>query len=278
MSKTQIIRVRAGHLAIRTAGEGPLILLLHGIPGSSAVWRQVQTGLAARGFGSWAPDLLGFGESTRPTDPEALWLDSQAEAMAEALASANASPLVVVAHDYGVPLSITLARRAPGRVGARVLAAGNVFTDTPIPSPLRLLAVPGVGKAFARVALSGPALRALLRQGSGRPRPTFDRGVYLGDRRQQRAIREIFTMALGDLERRYAPVESMLRQMDVPTTVLWGDCDPFFPVREGRRIAAAIPGAKLELIEGAGHFLPTERPDAFLRAVSGLVAAHGTVG
>ena len=274
MFTTKVIPIRAGHLAIRTAGEGPLILLLHGIPGSSAVWERVQIGLAEHGFRSWAPDLLGFGDSSRPTDPEALWLESQAQAVAEALVSADASPVVVLAHDYGVPVSITLAQRAPDRVPARVLAAGNVFTDTPIPVPLRVLEVSGIGRAFARVALSGPALGMMLRQGSGTPRPAFDRGAYLGDRRQQQAIREIFTMALRDLEVRYAPVERMLPQLYIPTTVLWGDRDPFFPVQEAERVVAAIPGATLELLKGAGHFLPAERPDAFVRAVTRLASRH----
>jgi pimeloyl-ACP methyl ester carboxylesterase len=273
MIENRVLRPGTDRIGIRAVGEGPLILLLHGIPGSSAIWSPVQSRLAALGFESWAPDLLGFGQSARPSDPEALWLEPQARAIADLLASSDAFPSVVVGHDYGVPLSIVLAGRAPERVGALVLAAGNVFTDTPIPLPLRLLAIPRLGRALARVALCRPALRAMLRLGSGRPIPAFDEADYLGDRRQQQAIRDIFSVALGDLEARYAPVERALASISVPTTVLWGDKDPFFPVPQAKRVAAAIRGARLELIRDAGHFLPAERPDELARAITRVASS-----
>jgi pimeloyl-ACP methyl ester carboxylesterase len=49
----------------------------------------------------------------------------------------------------------------------------------------------------------------------------------------------------------------------MPTMVIWGDHDPFFSVAQGQRTASAIPGARFVLFEGAGHFLPEERPHAF---------------
>ena len=51
-----------------------------------------------------------------------------------------------------------------------------------------------------------------------------------------------------------------LKSVDMPSFVAWGDHDPFFPVEQGRRTANAIPGAQFEILEGAGHLLPDERP------------------
>lgn len=76
-----------------------------------------------------------------------------------------------------------------------------------------------------------------------------------------------------DVVPRYAEVEETLPLLGKPVLVLWGDRDPFFSLEEGRRAASAIPGAELRVAEGAGHFLPAERPKLFSDAVAGLSSA-----
>lgn len=261
-------------LAVRVVGDGPPVLLVHGIPGSSRSWGEVVPGLVEAGHQVLVPDLLGFGASSRPRTVEGLWLGAQSRALAAALEALAGGPALVVGHDYGAPISVDLARRAPARVTGLVLASGNLFTDTPIPLPLRSLRLPFLGRMAARAALSAPSLRLMLRFGSGRPRPSLDPGVYLGDRRQQAAIRAIFTTALRQLESRYAEVEETFPKLGKPVVVLWGDRDPFFSLEEGRRAASAIPEAELRVAEGAGHFLPAERPSLFHDAVARLSASR----
>jgi 2-hydroxymuconate-semialdehyde hydrolase len=259
-----------GELAVRVAGAGAPVLLIHGIPGSSVVWDRVVPGLVAAGHRVLVPDLLGFGDSRRPDPGEALWLGAQAAALSGVLEELAEGPAVVVGHDYGAPTSVILARRDPARVRGLVLAAGNLFTDTPIPGPLKALRVPGLSAVAARLMFSGPSLKLMIRLGCGQPRPAMDASAYVGDRRQQAAIRWIFATALGDLEARYREVEAALPTLEKPVVVLWGGRDPFFPLEEGRRAASAIPGAELVVGERAGHFLPAERPDLFREAVSRL--------
>lgn len=265
-------------LAVRVVGDGPPVLLVHGIPGSSGSWVEVVPGLVEAGHQVLVPDLLGFGASSRPGTVEGLWLGAQSRALAAALKALAGGPALVSGHDYGAPISVDLARRAPARVSGLVLASGNLFTDTPIPLPLRSLRLPFLGTVAARAALSGPSLRLMLRFGSGRPRPSLDPRVYLGNRRQQAAIRAIFTTALRQLESRYAEVEEALPELGKPVVVLWGDRDPFFSLKEGRRAASAIPEAELRVAEGAGHFLPAERPDLFREAVARLSSANREAG
>lgn len=266
------ITTTAGTMAWRTEGVGPAVLLVHGIPGAGAAWDAVADGLTAGGSRVLVPDLLGFGDSDRPTGAGALWVDAQAVAIREGLDQMEVGEVVLVGHDYGVPTAITLAQQLGDRVAGMVLAAGNVFTDTPIPVPLQALTLPLVGQQLARVALSGLALRMMLRAGVGRPRVQLDPAVHVGDRSQQHAIRTIFTTALRELSTRYAAVEDALPTLDVPVRVLWGDRDPFFPVEQGRRVAAAIPGATLEVLAAAGHFLPAERPEQLVAAVDDVLA------
>lgn len=154
-----------------------------------------------------------------------------------------------------------------------MLAAGNLFTDTPIPVPLNTMTWPLVGRQAARIALSTPMLRMMLRIGVGRPPVRLDPDVYLGDAGQRRAIRTIFSGALRELTDRYAEVEAGLATLQGPTAVLWGDRDPFFAVDQACRAASAIPSATLRIEPDAGHFLPAERPTSFIDTVRRLHAA-----
>lgn len=268
MDGQRTVPTSGGALSVRLRGEGPHVLLLHGIPGSAAIWDGVAHGLAAAGFTVVVPDLLGFGGSARPKDIEGLSIATQAASLCELLTALDVEPTYVAAHDYGVPIAVTLAHRLPEAVSGLVLAAGNVFTDTPVPLPLRTMNLPVLGGALAWLALSGPSQRGLLRLGVGRPRVPLDKQSYLGDHQQSRAIATIFTASLRDLPGRYATVEAALPALTQPTVVLWGDRDPFFPPEQGRRVARAIQEADLQLQPDAGHFLPTERPMAFLDAIT----------
>lgn len=254
-------------LAVHASGDGPTVILIHGIPGSRFTWTDVEPRLLAAGYRVVTLDLLGFGESDRPTNTESLWIEAQADAIAAALQSRNEPAAVIVGHDYGAPIAVQFAIRYPERARALVLASGNLFTDTPIPAALKLVALPVIGDIAARVMFSAPALRMMLWAGAGRPRPTIDHENYIGDAQQQLAIRTIFTTALRELSGRYAPIEAALGRLDLPVSVIWGDRDPFFPVHVGRRAAFSIPGARFHLASGAGHFLPAERADLFVEAV-----------
>lgn len=268
--RTLTVHTPAGRLAARAVGAGVPVLLVHGIPGSAAVWEEVTGGLVATGFRVVVPDLLGFGASDRPADVERLWLDAQVAALAALLDAADTGPVIAVGHDYGAPISVLLAHRHAARVSGLVLAAGNLFTDTPIPPPLSATTAPLVGGLAARLLLSGPLLRAVLWLGVGRPRVRLDPAVYLGDGAQRRAIATIFATALRELPSRYRAVEAALGELRQPTAVLWGGRDPFFGLEQARRARAAIPAATLRVDPQAGHFLPAERPAALIDTVARL--------
>ena len=229
------------------------VLLLHGIPGCARDWSAVAAELAGD-FEVWAPDLVGFG--TRANGARDLWADAQACALAAELPAAR--DLIVVGHDFGGPVALHLLPLIRARVRGLVLAATNVFPDTPLPFPLSLVRLPGM----PRVLFSAPSLRMMLR---GHPDPVS----ALGPPQQQAAIREIFTAGLRELPQRYEEVEQLLTSADVPKRVIWGDRDPFFPIAQGWRTAEAA-GAPLRVVERAGHFLPHEAPDVFVDAVRNL--------
>ena len=259
-------------LGYQRHGQGPPVLLLHGIPGSSASWHAVRD-LLAPDHDVVIPDLLGFGSSHRPRELGQLHATAQAAAVEVLLDELGCSEVTVAGHDFGGPVALLLARSRPDLVAHLALFATNTFTDTSVPFPLSTIKLPLVGRLAAGVLFSAPSLRLMLRVGVGRPLIRLDAAAHLGDPSQQHAIRTIFDGSLRHLWELYAPVEAALGVLRIPTHVGWGDRDPFFSVEQGRRTATALK-ATFELLPQAGHFLPEERPDQVAAAIRSLATTR----
>jgi pimeloyl-ACP methyl ester carboxylesterase len=255
------------HLSVLDYGKGGVpLLLLHGIPGRASVWDKVIDRLPD-GYRVIVPDLLGFGASSRPNGALDLHAENQANTLAVALDQLDIASVMVVGHDFGGPVALWLIRLRPGLVTHLGLVATNVMPDTPIPQPLNLLTAPVVGGLVERMMMSPSALRMMANRGVGRPKIAIDGRAYVGDRRQARAIRTIFSTSLRNLRDLYTPTKEALDALTIPVFVAWGENDPFFPVAEGRRIADAVAGSTFTVFNGAGHFLPDERPDRLVELI-----------
>lgn len=176
----------------------------------------------------------------------------------------------LVGHDFGGPVALSLMAMAPGRVSGLGLLATNAFPDTPIPFPLSTIFWPIIGRIAAPGLFSRPSLQLMLRTGVGSSKVRLDPVTYLGDAGQVQTIRTLFEGSLRHLAELYGPIETALEAADVPGFVLWGDRDPFFTIESGERTAATF-GVPLTRLEGAGHFLPEERPEDVARAVFSLL-------
>lgn len=263
-------------MAYRRSGSGPTVVLVHGIPGEARAWERV-AGELETGFDVVVPDLIGFGDSERPSKPtiENVGPAAQAAYVAELLDELDVAGATVVGHDFGAPVCVLLAAQRPDLVARLSLLAGNTFPDTPIPFPLSLTTVPIVGGLFSRLVFSGPSLRLVLRRGTAPGAAPPDAVVYLGDRRQCRTIATIFSGALTRLAELYGPIAAALERLDVPVLVGWGDRDPLFPLEQGERTAAAAR-ARLRVFPGAGHFLPHERPVELAHEIAAFATAAST--
>jgi pimeloyl-ACP methyl ester carboxylesterase len=242
------------------------VVLIHGIPGSAAVWAGVAD-LLSRDRRVVVPDLIGFGASSRSERVEQLWADRQAACIRALLDDLGVGSAVIVGHDYGGPVAAHLLAGEGYRALGLILAATNAFGDTPVPFPLSGILWPLVGRLWERMLFSRLSLRMMLRQGVGKGTPRLDPSKYVGDRAQARAIGSIFATALRELQERYDPITEMLRSVRAPTKVIWGDEDPFFPIAQGERTASLVHGAELVTLGGAGHFLPEERPRELAEAI-----------
>jgi pimeloyl-ACP methyl ester carboxylesterase len=255
------------HIAVRdSGGDGTPLLLLHGIPGYGGAWDKV-VDLLPDGYRTVVPDLLGFGGSSRPTSGVELHAEAQAKGLVALLDRLRIDKVTVVGHDFGGPVALWMTRLRPDLVTHLCLAAANVMPDTPIPPPLNLIRAPVLGALVERALMSPGSLAMMVGRGVGKPKTEIDRRGYVGDKRQARAIRTIFAMSLRNLTELYTPTQQALKALDIPTFVAWGDRDPFFKVKEGKRIADVVFGASLTVFEGAGHFLPEERPKELVQLI-----------
>lgn len=252
----------------------PPVVLLHGIPGWRGIWRRVGGTLASRSF-VIAPDLAGFGESSQA--PAAFHAAEQADLVVAAIRQLSLRPVHLAGFDFGGPTAVLVYAKAPELVASLTLAATNVLTDTLIPAPLRVVRVPVIGRLFARLLFGRLGLTLMWFAAVAR-RERFTLGDYRAVLRFSQGVastRQVFEASLRDLAGLYGPVEATLERIQVPCTVVWGDRDPFFPIAIGERTVARIPGATFVVLEGCGHFLPGEDPEALAQIIAGAVTAAG---
>ena len=185
-------------MAYRRVGDGPAVVLLHGIPGQGRTWDRVQAELKGQ-FDVIVPDLIGFGNSVRPSIStiDNVGPTAQAAHVAALLDELGVRHATVVGHDFGAPVTVLLAAGRPDLAAGVSLLAGNTFPDTSIPFPLSLTTAPVIGGLFARLLFSTPSLALMLRQGTGAGSAPAEIGLYLGDRGQRRTIAAIFSGALA---------------------------------------------------------------------------------
>jgi pimeloyl-ACP methyl ester carboxylesterase len=265
-------RARVGDVVIayRDVGAGPPLVLLHGCPFSSFMWRHVIAALADR-YRCLAPDLLGLGDTETPRGAD--WsLPAQAAAVSGLLDALGVEGCAVVGHDHGAAVAQLLAVRQPRRVNALVLANAEAYDNWPSAHErpfVRVTQLPGVG----RLVLWAWSRRRLLRQALATGKAVSDRAVltdelvdgYVGanfaDGHRRAKTRRFLAGQLDPANRRHtAQIADGLRQLDVPTLIVWGADDVHFDVRWGRRLADDIPGARLELLAGVGHLVMEEAP------------------
>jgi haloalkane dehalogenase len=274
--------IRAGgqDVHVLLAGAGPSVLLLHGNPSWSFVWRKVAAALAGAPLRLVMPDLVGLGLSSKPRDPTFHTIDRHGEIIGEVIDALAPGPLVFVGQDWGGPIGLRALAERPGRLAGLVLA--NTVVGPPRPG-FRATAF----HRFARLPLVADfAFRVL-----GVPQIAL--GAVQGDRRSISGdVARAYRWPLRRLGDRTAPlalarmvpdsldhpsVPALRRCQEVieawrgPAEIVWGDRDPVLG-RVRTHLARLLPQARVTATQ-AGHFVQEEVPDelaAAIRRVAGV--------
>ena len=260
------IRTFAGDIAYIRQGQGPPLVLLHGIPSSSYLWRDVIDPLSTT-FDVMAPDLLGYGDSDKRLDAD-LSIAAQARYIVAFMETIGVHQAAVVGHDIGGGVAQLMTVDEPDRVARLILIDSAVDNNWPVPVIARLKE-PAWDQIMVNIDMR-KGLREGLQKGmvsEGRvtdevvdewTRPFQDIG---GRRAYLRAARALNNR---DLVGRSKHIE----EIETPTLILWGANDAFLEPRWAEVLERKFRNSTVEVIDPGGHFLPLDRPDAVVEAIT----------
>jgi 2-hydroxymuconate-semialdehyde hydrolase len=251
-----------GELAYVDEGDGAAVVLLHGFPTSSFLWRAFVPPLAAR-FRVIAPDLLGYGDSDKPLDAD-LTMNAQAGYVRELLEDLAVQRFAVIGHDLGGVVAQLVAVDAGAEAlvlldsaafdmwpieGVRMIQATEVEQETPelVDQLVRLTFDLGSGQAGR---ITEDVLDAYLAPFAG---DDGARGFF-------RAVRAIDGAGM-------AGRDDELAALDIPVFLLWGEDDPFIPIEVAERLNELITTSTLALLPGCSHFVTEDAPETIVPLV-----------
>ena len=256
---------RVGYLS---AGSGPVVVLIHGMAGSSATWRAVVPRLAEH-FTVIAPDLVGHGASEKPRGDYSL--GAFASGVRDLLLALGQERATVVGHSFGGGVALQFAYQFPERCDRLVLVASGGLGEE-VNLLLRLLALPGAELVLplacnswvhnAGVTVAG-WLAKLGLSADARVREIWESYGSLADAEARTAFLHTLRSVIDLGGQRVSAADRLYLARAVPTLIIWGDHDHMIPVDQGRATHTAISGSRLEIFEGAGHFPHSERPSRF---------------
>jgi len=241
-------------------GSGQPVLLFHGEPTWSYLYRKVIAALAPRAR-CIAPDYLGFGRSDKPVDRDWYSYDRHCETIAEFAEHLDFKDATVVVQDWGGPIGLRFAVENPDRVARLVILNTGLYSGRPPNEAWFRFRdfVRRVGTDLRPGQLinvtAGGALPPEIVEAYDAPWPTPESksGVLM--------FPELVTTSddhpSAEAMRR---VRDALRAWEKPALVLFSDSDPIFSTKTAERMSELIPGAgPAEFVEGAGHFLQEQK-------------------
>lgn len=271
------VEIHGHSVAYRRAGAGEVVVLIHGLAGSSNTWQDVMPELA-RTNDVIAPDLMGHGGSAKPMGDYSL--GAHASGLRDLLLTLGVEHATIVGHSFGGGVAMQLAYQHP-ELCDRLVLAGSGGLGREVSWLLRLVTLPLAEQTLPLVC----------------PRVVADRGTEVSRFLRRRGLRAPW---LGELWRAYtslagaedrkafvrtirtviepggqtvSALDRLYLAAHLPTLIVWGENDQIIPVAHAHAAHAAIPESRLALIPGVGHFAHTEAPDRFLAELTDFLDA-----
>jgi pimeloyl-ACP methyl ester carboxylesterase len=270
------LRLHGRELTYVTGGEGPAVLLIHGIGGDWRTWEPVLDGLARR-HRVVAVDLPGHGSSSKSAGDCSL--GALANALRDLGGALGIERATVVGHSLGGGVAMQFAYQFPERCERLVLvSSGGLGPDVGL--ILRLAALPG-SDLFLR--LTAPPFRSLVNLAGGvgralRLRAAADAEFYaraytaLSDRDSRAAFLGTLRGVVGTRGQLVDARDRLYLTVHIPTLIVWGERDAMLPVAHAREAHGSMPGSRLEIFDDAGHLPQLDDPERFIAVVEDFMA------
>jgi pimeloyl-ACP methyl ester carboxylesterase len=270
------IELHSHCVAYRTAGSGPVIVLVHGITSTSATWERVMPALAKR-FTVIAPDLLGHGGSAKPRGDYSL--GAYASGIRDLVIALGHEQATFVGHSLGGGVAMQLAYQFPERCERLVLIdsgglgsevnillrsatlPGAEFVLPLLASEPLLNAGRGVGRLFGRLGLRVHTDIAEMARGH----------ASLAERDARAAFVHTLRTIVDPTGQRVSANDRLYLAERVPFLIIWGERDRIIPVSHAHATHERVPSSQLEIFEDAGHFPHVDDPHRFIEVLTEFI-------
>jgi pimeloyl-ACP methyl ester carboxylesterase len=274
---TNVVQIHGLDVAYRSAGSGPVVVLVHGMAGSSVTWEPVIAGLAEH-FTVVAPDLPGHGASAKPDDGD-YSLGAFASSVRDLMVALGHPSATIVGQSLGGGVAMQFAYQFPARC-ERLVLVGSGGLGREVTPLLRALAFPGIEYLFPVLFASvwRDAARGVL---AGLRRVGLRPSAYMSEIwRSYESLTDAATRAafgrtlraVVDLGGQRVSARDRLPLADaIPTLIVWGENDDIIPSRHAAAAHEALPHSRIEVFEGVGHYPHCEAPERFRQVLTDFI-------
>jgi len=277
MAARETIEIHGQPVTYHRMGEGPPVLLIHGITSSSRTWKSIMPRLAEK-HTVIAPDLLGHGRSAKPQGDYSL--GAYASGARDLLVALDSPKVTVVGHSLGGGIAMQFCYQFPehtarlalvdtGGIGPEVNPALRAASLAGAELVLPLLFSPTLHDAAlkARNFLSGFGLR-----GSADIEGVAEGFASLTEADARRAFLHTVRSVIDPSGQRVSAADRLYLTREIPSLIVWGDRDRIIPVSHAELAHELMPGSRLEIFPGAGHFPFNDDPDRFIEVLEDFIA------
>lgn len=269
----RFLTVHGHRRAFVMAGEGPALLLLHGLGCDHHTWDPVIRQLARR-YTVIAPDLLGHGASDKPRADYSV--GGYANAMRDLLALLGIERATVVGHSLGGGVAMQVAYQFPHLVERLVLVAPGGFGPE-VSAAIRVVTLPGFHQVAGLLTL--PVLRHLSVAGLralGRSRLPHTRDLAevaaiaeaMKDPHARAALRHVARAVVDWKGQVITTSDRAYLTDDIPMCIVWGEDDEVIPATHARTAGRVAPHATVRIVPNAGHFPHRDHPERFVKILN----------
>jgi pimeloyl-ACP methyl ester carboxylesterase len=271
------VKLHGHRVRFNIAGEGPPVVLIHGVAGRAAQWDQTMVQLAEQ-HTVIAPDLLGHGESAKPRGDYSL--GAFASGIRDLLIGLDIEGATVVGHSLGGGIAMQFAYQFPERCQRLVLVSSGglgqdvhpVLRAATLPGSEIVLPVIAHEKLIEAIALIPRALGKIgLRTG-----PDIAEMAHgyasLSNAEGRAAFIHTVRAVIDPMGQRINASDRLYLASKMPTLIIWGDRDRIIPVEHAQPAHEGMPGSWLELFDGSGHFPHLDDPLRFARTLAHFLA------
>jgi pimeloyl-ACP methyl ester carboxylesterase len=271
------MRVGALNVFYRSSGAGEPIVLLHGFPTSSYDWRRFLGPLSKYGK-VIAPDLFGFGYSDSPKNGD-YTLTGYSSFLRDFLSVMGIERFSLVGHDWGGFIALRYAIENPGSVSHLVIMDAILYTDwvqhertSPNYAVIRRMVRHGLFRTMARLLVNKKSIKQMIAPGPEKFVSEEDLEHYVFFFKHSFNALKLYSDAhLEWVEKNTPELSAKLKELVVPTQIIWGKDDPYIPPTTPLRLHNDIRGSALHILERTGHWPFEEMPEQVIELVASFL-------